>query len=75
MCAMFGVPPPSFFETGSLTVDLVVLELTVQIKLASNSQRFPCLCLPLPPLTLGQGLEVCATLPGFVKFLLIDVHN
>ena len=34
-----------FFETGSHYVALVVLELTTQTSLASNSQRSTCLCL------------------------------
>lgn len=32
------------FEIGSLHVVMAVLELFVQPRLASDSQRFPCLC-------------------------------
>ena len=35
-----------FSKTGLLSVALAVLELTLQTKLASNSQRSCCLCLP-----------------------------
>lgn len=32
------------FETGSFYLALAYLEVTMQTKLASNSQRSPCLC-------------------------------
>ena len=35
-----------FYETGSHYVGLAVLELTMQTRLASNSLRSACLCLP-----------------------------
>lgn len=34
------------FETGSRSVVLAVLEFTMEISLASSSQRVSCLCLP-----------------------------
>jgi hypothetical protein len=34
------------FETGFLCVALIVLELALQTRLASNSQNFACLCIP-----------------------------
>ena len=42
-----------FFETGSHCVVLAVLDYAMQIKLATNSQRSACLCLPT------LGLKVC----------------
>ena len=45
-----------FFETGFLCIALAVLELTLQTRLASNSE----ICLPLPP--------ECTTTPDHVLF-------
>ena len=41
-------PRPLLFETGFLCVALAILELTLQTRLASNSERLTCLCLPSP---------------------------
>jgi hypothetical protein len=41
-----GVPPTPTPGTGFLCIALAVLKLALQIRLASNSQRSTCLCLP-----------------------------
>lgn len=35
-----------FFKSGFLYVTLAILELTLYVRLASNSQKSSCLCLP-----------------------------
>lgn len=44
------------FETGSFYLALAYLEVTMQTKLASNSQRSPCLCFQV------LGLRTFATI-------------
>lgn len=43
MCCIFLL---LFFKAGVLCVFLVALELTLNIRLALNSERSTCLCLP-----------------------------
>jgi hypothetical protein len=38
-----------FFQTGFLCLALTVLELALWTRLALNSQRSACLCVPPPP--------------------------
>jgi hypothetical protein len=52
------VEPFFSFETGFLCVALAILELTLQTRLASNSQRSNCLCFPV------LGLNECITITG-----------
>lgn len=51
-----------FFETGSLSVALTAMKLTLQTTLTSNSD----ICMPLPPECSIEGVH-CVTLLGVTK--------